>query len=73
MLTVDFDRSACALASGCSTSAAAPAGTPSSACAAALVVVALDAEPVEVKGVVGLMAAMVEAGEVPSRRGGHGP
>lgn len=35
-------------------------------------VIALDAEPVEVKGVVGLMAAMLEAGEVPSRGAGMG-
>ena len=34
------------------------------------VVIALDAEPVEVKGVIGLMAAMAEAGEVPE--GGTG-
>ena len=43
VLTVDFGRLGLARASGCSTSAAGPAGTPSSACAAARFVVALDA------------------------------
>ena len=36
------------------------------------VVIALDADPVEVKGVIGLMAAMAEAGEVPAGWGGGG-
>ena len=36
------------------------------------VVIALDAEPVEVKGVIGLMAAMAEAGEVPEGGAGVG-
>jgi SAM-dependent methyltransferase len=36
------------------------------------VVVAVDADAVEVKGVVGLMAAMREAGEVPARGAGMG-
>ena len=37
-----------------------------------VVVVALDSDPVEVKGVAGLMAAMVAAGEVPRERAGRG-
>jgi SAM-dependent methyltransferase len=36
------------------------------------VVIALDADPVEVKGVVGLMAAMQEAGEIPECGTGMG-
>ena len=36
------------------------------------VVIALDADPVEVKGVIGLMAAMAEAGEVPEGGAGVG-
>ena len=73
VLTVDFDRLGPAsrgervLDLGCG------AGRHAFECLRrGAVVVALDADPVEVKGVVGLMAAMAEAGEVGDGGAGRG-
>ena len=72
MLTVDFDRLGLrpaerVLDMGCG------GGRHAFGCLRrGAVVVALDADPGEVKGVIGLMMAMVEAGEVPEGGAGAG-
>ena len=71
LLTVDFGRLAVTGAPGCSTSAAARAGTPSRRCAAARDVVALDPDAAELAQVAAMFAAMREAGEAPPGAAGQ--